>query len=120
VTKIVEVDVYTSTSTNLAKGMHMDDARLILLEAIARKRIVVARYNGAMLMLAPHLIFERRSELYAFALNLSKNWCLGEEKLGQFKLAGLSDVALQDGPFRPLASYDGKPPAPGDLIVISV
>ena len=36
----------------------MDDTRLKLMEAIARKKLVTAQYNGQTLTLAPHLLFE--------------------------------------------------------------
>ena len=51
----------------------MDDTRLKLMEAIARKRKVTAHYNGQVLTLAPHLLFERRGELLIRAVNLNKS-----------------------------------------------
>ena len=41
----------------------MSDTRLKLIEAIARKQAVTARYNGDEIKLAPHLLFERRGDL---------------------------------------------------------
>lgn len=95
--------------------------RLTVMEAITRRRAVSALYNGALVRLAPHLIFERRGDLFLAALNLSKNWRADEEKrLGQFKFAGLGDVKLLQDGVTPLPSYDGVPPRPEDLLILSI
>jgi hypothetical protein len=95
--------------------------RLTLMEAITRQRTVTALYNGAVIKLAPHQIFERRGDLFLTALNLSKNWRADEERrLGQFKFAGLKDVQLLDEAIAPLPSYDGMPPRPDDIPILSI
>ena len=98
-----------------------DLTRMTLIEAIARRQAVTARYNGALLKLAPHLIFERHGELYACALNLSKGWQSDDERrLGQFKLAGLSAAELLDEEFDPLPAFDGLPPRADDIAVLKI
>lgn len=93
----------------------------MLLEAVARKRVVTARYNGRVIKLAPHLMFTRHGELFVNAHNMSKAWRADDEmRLGQFKLAGLNDVELLDENFDPLPSYDGAPPRSDDLTVLTV
>jgi hypothetical protein len=95
--------------------------RLTLMEAIARKRAVTALYNGAVIKLAPHQIFERHGDLFVTALNLSKNWRADEERrLGQFKLAGLKDVTPLEEAIASLPSYDGKLPRPEDILILSI
>jgi len=95
--------------------------RLAVMEAITRLRAVSALYNGAVVKLAPHQIFERRGDLFLAALNLGKNWRSEEEKrLGQFKFAGLSDVKLLPDGVTPLPSYDGVPPRPEDVLILSI
>ncbi|ODU21156.1 hypothetical protein, partial [Sphingopyxis sp. SCN 67-31] len=75
----------------------MNDTRLKLMEAIARKRTVTARYNGNVMRLAPHLMFERHGALFVSALNLDKNWRSDDERrLGHFKLDGLAQTELVD------------------------
>ena len=70
-----------------------NDPRLVLFEAIARKRAVTAEYNGVQMRLAPHVLFERRGDLFLSAVNLTKNWRSEEEKrLGHFKLDGLGET----------------------------
>jgi hypothetical protein len=91
------------------------------MEAIARKRAVTALYNGAVIKLAPHQIFERHGDLFVTALNLSKNWRADEERrLGQFKLAGLKDVTPLEEAIASLPSYDGKLPRPEDILILSI
>ncbi len=98
----------------------MSDNRIVLMEAIARRRLVEARYNGAVMELAPHLIYERHGELFVSALNTLKPWRSEEERrLGQFKLAGLSDTKVLETAFEPLPDFDGVPPRPDDVVVLA-
>ncbi|GAC1405896.1 MAG: hypothetical protein NVSMB69_05180 [Novosphingobium sp.] len=77
----------------------MTEARMALLEAVARRRVVTALYNGVTMKLAPHLLFERHGDLFVSAWNMTKNARPeNEPKLGHFKLGGLSDVALTEQP----------------------
>ena len=99
----------------------MSDARLTLLEAISRRMLVEAQYNGATIRLAPHLMFERHGDLFVAALNLGKTWRSDEEpRLGQFKLAGLNDTRLIEEAFEPLPGYVPQPPRESDVAVLSV
>ncbi|GLK44781.1 MULTISPECIES: hypothetical protein [Novosphingobium] len=99
----------------------MNDSRLTLMEAIATRRFVTARYNGNTITLAPHLLFERHGDLVVSAMNPGKARRSDEEPgLGQFKLAGLSALELMDEHFEPLASYDGSPPRSDDVLILSV
>jgi hypothetical protein len=99
----------------------MSEPRMTLMEAIARKQTVAARYNGEQVRLAPHLLFERRGDLFVRALNLSKNWRADEEpRLGQFKLAGLAATELLDEEFAPLPDYEAVPPHPDDGLILTV
>lgn len=99
----------------------MSETRLKLMEAIARKRFVEARYNGEVVKLAPHLLFERHGDLYACALNMSKAWRNDEERrLGQFKLEGLTDPKLLEEEFEPLPAYDAAAPRPDDIVILAI
>lgn len=99
----------------------IDDVRLKLIEAIVRVRAVVARYNGELMKLAPHILFERHGDLFVSALNLGKNRPTEEAvRLGQFKLAGLEAVELLDEPFEPVASFAAAPPRPDDTLVLAI
>ena len=99
----------------------MSDSRLIMMEAIARQKLVTVRYNGAEIMLAPHILFERHGDLFVCALNLSKNWRADDERyLGQFKLAGLGEARLLDEGFAALASYQPEVPRADDTLLLAI
>lgn len=97
------------------------ETRLTLIEAIARKQAVVARYNGSDIKLAPHLLFERHGDLFVGALNLSKAWRAGDEpQLGQFKLAGLAAARLLPETFDTLPSFAAAPPRSDDTLILAI
>lgn len=99
----------------------MSDSRLKLMEAIARRRTVVASYNGARMTLAPHLMFERHGDLFVSALNMSKGWRSEEEmRLGQFKLDGLGAPELGEDDFTPLPSYTAELPRDDDVLILAI
>ena len=99
----------------------MDDTRLKLMEAIARKKVVTAQYNGQTLTLAPHLLFERRGDLFISALNLNKSWRSDEEpRLGHFKLGGLASIELSEEGFEPLPGFEAAPPREEDTPLLGV
>jgi len=99
----------------------MSNTRLKLMEAIARQKTVEVSYNGKRIKLAPHLLFERRGDLFVSALNLSKNWRSDEEKrLGQFKLTGLGAPDLLEESFDPLPSYEPTALQSDDKLLLAV
>ena len=91
------------------------------MEAIARKRVVAARYNGGLIKLAPHLLYERRGDLFTSAFNMSKSWRTDDDRrLGQFKLMGLEAIELLDEGFDPLPSYAAEVPRSDDTLILAV
>ena len=99
----------------------MNDTRLKMMEAIARRRMVAANYNGNRMMLAPHLMFERRGDLFISALNLNKSWRSDEEpRLGHFKLGGLAAIELSEESFDPLPGFEATPPRAEDTPLLAV
>ena len=99
----------------------MNETRLTLMEAIARKRVVTAQYNGQLMKLAPHQMFERRGDLFISALNLSKNWRSPDDwKLGHYKLDGLAVTELRDEEFEPLPSFEAAAPHENDTLLLAV
>lgn len=92
-----------------------------MIEAIALKRLILAHYNGAEMLLAPHQLFSRHDELYVSAFNPRKNWRSEEERrLGHFKLDGLSNLRLTEETFEPLPDFDAIPPRETDQQVFTV
>ncbi len=99
----------------------MPDARLKVMEAIARQKVLAVLYNGQMIKLAPHVLFERHGDLYVSALNLSKAWRSPDERrLGQFKLAGLSAPDVLDEGFEPLPAYTPTAPRDDDTVLLAI
>ncbi|PZQ54311.1 MAG: hypothetical protein DI555_12835 [Novosphingobium pentaromativorans] len=99
----------------------MIDTRLSLMEAISFRRTVNARYNGGIIKLAPHLMFERHGDLFVSALNLTKAWRSPEERrLGQFKLAGLEVTELLEEVFEPLPGFEAAAPREDDTLLLTV
>jgi hypothetical protein len=93
-----------------------DAARMGVLEAISRRVLLSAAYNGQRLTLVA-----RRGELYASALNLSKNWRADEERrLGYFKVAGLAAVEVTEDPFDALPNAAGMLAGAGDEVLLAV
>ncbi|WP_296677103.1 hypothetical protein [Novosphingobium sp.] len=91
------------------------------LEAIARRVLIRADYNGAQMLLAPHQLFERHDELYVGALNMGKAWRSDDERrLGFFKLKGLGNVSLTEDGFEPLDLEAAALPRPEDRLLFAV
>ena len=114
-------DVHYAAMHNEIMSESRNDPRMVLFEAIARKRAVTAEYNGVQMRLAPHVLFERRGDLFLSALNMSKNWRSDDEKhLGYFKLDGLAATTLTDEGFDPLPAFEAAAPHPDDTLVLAV
>ena len=99
----------------------MDQTRLTMMEAIARRRKVEAAYNATRVVLAPHLLFERHGDLFVSAVNLSKHRREdGEQRLGQFKLAGLVAATILDDGFEQASTYRPVAPRVDDKVLLTI
>lgn len=99
----------------------MSETRLAVMEGITSKLAVTAYYNGGLIKLAPHLLFERHGGLYVHAENLSKaSRPDSERRLGQFKLEGLVAARLLDESFDPLPRYAPIAPQPDDIVILTI
>lgn len=73
---------------------------MILFEAIVRRRCISVTYNRKRMILAPHILYTRRDQLYVDAITVSLEGMLPREtKLGTFKLDGLSEIKLLEREF---------------------
>lgn len=78
-----------------------------ILEAIVRMRCVSATYNRTRMILAPHILYTRAGALYADAYIVSReNMLPKEEKIGTFKVDGLSELAITQRDFAPSNLFD--------------
>lgn len=76
----------------------MDNNRI--LEAIALRRQLAARYNKLDLVLAPHVLYRRNDSYFIDAITLLRNGEPPREaKVGSYNLAGLSELAVLDEGF---------------------
>ena len=92
------------------------DPRLAIMEAIVRRKVVQAYYNGSLTRLAPYMLFERNGELFTAGLNVDKLWRLEEHpRLGQLKLVGLSGVSLTSEVFEQSPAITLSTPRPTTL-----
>jgi hypothetical protein len=73
---------------------------LVILQAIALRKCLLATYNGTRMKLAPHILYTRHDEMHMDAVALEKNGAPPrEKKLGVFKVIGLKDMELADQDF---------------------
>lgn len=80
----------------------------LLEQAIAKRVCVTGLYNRGQATLAPHSLFERHGELYLRAVTVDYDGRKPKEpKLGTFKLAGLSNLALTRKLFSPRSAFAG-------------
>lgn len=92
----------------------------VLVQAIAYRRRILATYNRERLRLEPHLLFFRGEHAYILAFNTDKPITRDEgPKLGQFKLSGLSDIALETANFIPITGFAGQAPRPDDSVIVT-
>jgi hypothetical protein len=78
-----------------------------LLEAIALRKCITARYNRGTVKLAPHILYTRHDELFIDAVTVERDGQPPREaKLGTFKLAGLTELALDTQSFRIFPEFD--------------
>ncbi|MEY4501436.1 MAG: hypothetical protein RIS52_1326 [Pseudomonadota bacterium] len=82
-----------------------------ILEAIALKTCLSAVYNKTRFRLAPYILYTRHDELYIDGVALERDGMPPREvKLGTFKVAGLSEVAVDPTPFRADPVYNPYEP----------
>mgnify|MGYP003394258167 CR=1 FL=1 len=71
-----------------------------IFEAIALHKCLRATYNRLVVTLAPHILYTRHDEMFIDAVTIEREGRAPRElKLGTFKLAGLSDLAVIDQTF---------------------
>lgn len=83
----------------------MDNSRI--LEAIALRRQLSARYNKLDLILAPHVLYKRNDSYFIDAITILRDGAEPREpKVGSYNLAGLSDVTVLENNFEVHPLFD--------------
>jgi hypothetical protein len=78
-----------------------------VMAGIVHLRCIEARYNGGHVVLAPHVFFMKHGAPHVAAITMERDGKRPrEEKIGIFKLDGLSDLRLTDRPFVPSQVYE--------------
>ena len=74
----------------------------VVFEAVVKKQAIAATYNRGTVTLAPHVVYTKHGEIYLDAITLDRDGKPPkEEKLGAFKLAGLTGLRITPRRFVP-------------------
>ena len=85
----------------------MIDPADLIRTAMAMRVCISAMYNKRVVKLAPHALVEKHDELYLEAITLEQDGVPPNSKrLGTFKLAGLSNLALTGTRYMPERNAD--------------
>lgn len=87
--------------------MSTEPATPVFLEAIVKRQAVAATYNRVEVTMAPHVLYTRHGELHVDAVTIERDGKPPrEEKIGTFKLSGLSAVRITPRRFTPSALFE--------------
>lgn len=79
----------------------------VVFEAVVKKQAIAASYNRGAVTLAPHVVYTKHGEIYVDAVTLERDGKPPkEEKVGAFKLAGLTGLRITPRRFVPSALFD--------------
>lgn len=79
----------------------------LLFEAVVRRKCVSATYNRTRMILAPHILYTRHDALHVDGVVVLKEGAPPrEEKIGTFKLDGLTGMTVTDRDFVKSALFD--------------
>lgn len=95
-----------------------EDARALMAHAILHLLCVRASYNRGLIILAPHILYERHGDAHVDGVVLERNGeNPGEMKLGTFKLSGLRNVVTISEEVRPFPGFNGADPRYSEKIL---
>ena len=101
--------------------MTADIATPVFLEAIVKRQAIAATYNRTEVILAPHILYTRHGDLHIDAVTIEREGKPPkEEKLGTYKLAGLSGVRITPRRFVRSALFDPAAERYGGETVMAV
>ena len=94
---------------------------MIVFEAIATRKAIRANYNRGVVTLAPHILYTRNDSPHIDAVTIERDGQPPrEEKLGTFKLDGLTDIALTERTFDVSGLFDADDPKYSDSMPFAV
>ena len=84
---------------------------MTIFEAIATRKAVTADYNRGAVILAPHILYMRNDALHIDAVTIKRDGKPPrEEKIGTFKLDGLTGLAITDREFPVSTLFNAEDP----------
>lgn len=98
------------------------DAREILAEAIGSKQQVVARYGGEERVFSPHALGTKRGAIHVLVYQYAGGSRSGLPEGGEWRclsLDELSDIRLQEGPWRTAANVFNPQTCLDDIEVVA-
>lgn len=107
-------------SLRIGEGRNATDeeARTLMAYAIAHHLCVRASYNRGLIILAPHILYERHGEAHVDGVVIERNGEKpAEAKLGMFKLSGLRHVLTISEEIRPFPGFDSGDPRYSEKIL---
>ncbi len=97
------------------------DALGALMHAIEHQLCVRATYNRAQLILAPHILYERKGEPFVDGVVVERDGVRpNEAKLDTFKLGGLRHLAATSEPVQPMMAFSLEDPRYGEKILAAI
>jgi hypothetical protein len=94
--------VTMNAQTETRPASAVPDTVPVVFEAVVKKQAIAATYNRGAVTLAPHIVYTKHGEIYVDAVTLERDGKPPkEEKVGAFKLAGLSGLRITPRRFAP-------------------
>jgi hypothetical protein len=91
-----------NAQTETRPASAVPDTVPVVFEAVVKKQAIAATYNRGTVTLAPHIVYTKHGEIYVDAVTLERDGKPPkEEKIGAFKLAGLSGLRITPRRFTP-------------------
>ena len=91
-----------------ARSATDEASRTLMAHAIHHHLCVRASYNRGLIILAPHILYERHGDAHVDGVVIERNGGKpAEEKLGTFKLSGLRNIVTISEGIRPFPGFNG-------------
>jgi hypothetical protein len=116
--EIVMTEVSSSARPAATSG---DNPATALFEAIVKQQAISATYNRVTVTLAPHILYTRHGDLHIDAVTLDRDGRPPrEEKLGTFRVSGLSAIRLTPRRFNASELFDAAEPRYAETTLMAV
>lgn len=98
-----------------------DNPATVIFEAVVKQQAISAVYNRVPITLAPHILYTRHGDMHVDAVTLDRDGRPPrEEKVGTFRLSGLSGLRLTPRRFTPSQLFDAGDPRYAEVTLMAV